>query len=106
MPTRTSGIEKNAPSAASTMSQQAASAAPPPTAAPCTNAMVGFGSRSSAASASTSDAWPAALRLLRARDEIGAGAKVLAAAAKHNDPRCRRRLARSANSFTNSSSIR
>ena len=52
MPTRTSGIAKNALSAATTTSQQAAKAAPPPTAPPCTTATVGFGRASSAASTS------------------------------------------------------
>src|SRR5215471_4261595 len=56
MPTRTSGIEKNAVSVAIATSQQATNPAPPPIAPPCTIAIVGFGSVSSARSTSRNEA--------------------------------------------------
>ena len=71
IPTRTSGIEKNAPSVAIATSQHAANAAPPPTAPPCTTAMVGFGSVSSAASTSRKEA---RRRLRRVRGRRGRAA--------------------------------
>ena len=90
MPTRTSGIEKNAAGVAMAMSQQVTKPAPPPTAPPSTTAMVGLGrpSRTVKHVAERILGWLRRLGLgaRPPRRKVGAGAEMLAGAAQDHDP--------------------
>ena len=87
MPTRTSGIEKNAARVAMATSQQVTKPAPPPTAPPSTTATVGLGRPSRIASTSRSEYLAGSggsLCARPARRQIGAGAEMLARAAEND----------------------
>jgi hypothetical protein len=89
MPILTSGMEKNAPSVAIATSQHAAIAAPPPMAPPATAAMVGLGRQAVEARQHVQQGGAERGRgtVVVAIGEVGAGAKMPAAAAKDDKSR-------------------